>query len=271
MIDKQEDSFPNFEKLIEAAPESRAPLSVVPTTADIIPITCESGKASVDARDLHAFLEVGKDFSTWIKDRIQQFGFVDGQDYSPISGNRSDGMPGKARAEYTLSMDMAKELSMVERTDKGKQARQYFIACEKRMLEGQQSFQLPTTFSEALALAAKLEVEREKMEKQLAIAMPKAEALDRISTSDGSTCITNAAKALQMRPKDLFQWLQANNWIFRRGADWNAYQARLSQGVMDHKVTVTSRGDGSEKMCIQALVTSIGLTKLASILGKEVA
>ena len=101
------------------------------------------------------------------------------------------------------------------------------------------------------------------LETTVSILAPKGAALDRIATADGSVCITNAAKALQVRPKDLFQWLQANDWIFRRGADWNAYQTRISQGVMEHKVTVTSRGDGSEKACIQALVTAKGLAKLA--------
>ncbi|WP_204787340.1 antA/AntB antirepressor family protein [Aeromonas veronii] len=91
---------------------------------------------TINARDLHAFLEVGKDFTTWVKDRITQYDFVDGVDFtivetlsSPNSGSS------KARSqrvkEYYLTLDMAKELSMVERNAKGKQARQYFIQCER--------------------------------------------------------------------------------------------------------------------------------------------
>lgn len=94
---------------------------------------------TVDARELHAFMQVGKDFSTWIRDRIGQFGFVDGADFvsyedliSPISGRS------KARdrigTEYRLSIDMAKELAMVERNAQGKKARQHFIECERRLL-----------------------------------------------------------------------------------------------------------------------------------------
>jgi len=87
---------------------------------------------AVDARELHAFLEVGKDFSTWIRDRIEQYQFVQGMDYSPVSGNRADGLPGKQRTDYAISLDMAKELAMVERNEKGKQARLYFIDCERQ-------------------------------------------------------------------------------------------------------------------------------------------
>jgi phage anti-repressor protein len=64
-----------------------------------------------------------------MKDRIEQFDFVENQDFVTYSGNTEKGRPSK---EYALSLDMAKELSMVERTAKGKQARQYFIECERR-------------------------------------------------------------------------------------------------------------------------------------------
>ncbi|MHB1882989.1 MAG: antA/AntB antirepressor family protein [Acidithiobacillus sp.] len=91
---------------------------------------------TVDARELHAFLGVGKDFSTWIKDRIGQYDFVENQDFaidSPISGNQNGRGGDRRSKEYHLSLDMAKELSMVERTPKGKKARQYFIECERRL------------------------------------------------------------------------------------------------------------------------------------------
>ena len=94
---------------------------------------------TVNARDLHAFLEVRKDFSNWIKDRIDRFGFVENQDFvcSPILASKDQpaGRGGHNRLDYILTLDMAKELSMVERTPRGKQARQYFIACEKALLE----------------------------------------------------------------------------------------------------------------------------------------
>ena len=106
---------------------------------DLIPVfTAVIGSSqvnTVDARVLHGFLEVGRDFSTWIKSRIDEYGFEEGKDYSPVWGHRSGDLPGKPRTDYTLSMDMAKELAMVERSPKGKEARQYFIECERRLME----------------------------------------------------------------------------------------------------------------------------------------
>lgn len=90
----------------------------------------------VNARDLHAALDVGKDFSTWIKDRIERYGFTEGEDYSPNSGSgKNQGLrrfvPGGNRIDYHLSLDMAKELAILEGNDKGRQARKYFIEMEK--------------------------------------------------------------------------------------------------------------------------------------------
>ena len=92
---------------------------------------------TVNARDLHAFLEVRRDFTTWVKDRIKQWGFVEGKDYVCLEGLSSPVLvSAKSRAqkttEYALTLDMAKHLSMIERTHRGHEAREYFIECERR-------------------------------------------------------------------------------------------------------------------------------------------
>jgi anti-repressor protein len=91
---------------------------------------------TVNARELHAFLEVGRYFANWIKARIDKYGFEEGVDYTVISRlpNSASGNRG-ATKEYFITLDMAKELAMVERNDKGKQARRYFIDCEKQLHE----------------------------------------------------------------------------------------------------------------------------------------
>ena len=92
---------------------------------------------TVSARELHQFLEVGKDFSTWIRGRIDSYNFEGGTDFIavPKSGELMDialtTNTRRERVEYYLTLDMAKELSMVERNEKGRQARKYFIECEK--------------------------------------------------------------------------------------------------------------------------------------------
>lgn len=103
-----------------------------------------------DARDLHQFLQVGRDFSNWIKGRIEQYGFVEGEDFSPVLAkaydqegdlcspdlaSKTDRRGGHNRVDYHLTLDMAKELAMVENNDQGRQVRRYFIAMEREARE----------------------------------------------------------------------------------------------------------------------------------------
>jgi prophage antirepressor-like protein len=100
---------------------------------------------------------------------------------------------------------------------------------------------------------------------------PKVAALDRIATADGSMCVTSAAKHLQVRPKDLFAHLAQQLWIYRRTGNksYLGYQARIQQGLIEHKITTAVTGDGAERIYEQVRITPKGLTRLASELGKE--
>ncbi|EFE1274745.1 TPA: antA/AntB antirepressor family protein [Escherichia coli] len=88
----------------------------------------------VNARDLHSFLGVGRMFAHWVKERIAEYGFVESQDYILICQNgQTKGRGGNRRSkDYHLTLDTAKELAMVERNEKGRQIRRYFIECEKK-------------------------------------------------------------------------------------------------------------------------------------------
>ncbi len=88
---------------------------------------------TVNARELHSFLEVGKVFANWIKDRIDQYNFIENLDYVVIAETGNNPLGGRPSKEYAISIDMAKELAMVERNEKGRQARQYFIECERQL------------------------------------------------------------------------------------------------------------------------------------------
>lgn len=114
---------------------------------------------TVNARDLHAFLEIGKDFTAWIKGRINRYGFIENHDYIIVE-KLSEPKSGSTKArpqmlkEYAISINMAKELSMVERNEKGKQARQYFIECERQAKTA--THVIPQTLPDALRLAAEM-------------------------------------------------------------------------------------------------------------------
>lgn len=107
------------------------------------------------------------------------------------------------------------------------------------------------------------------LEHQVGELTPKAEALDRIADADGLLNPTNAAKALQVQPKDVFKFLRTNGWVYRRpGARSDvAYQDKIAAGLLTHKTHVAQREDGTERLCEQVMVTPKGLTRLATLMG----
>lgn len=117
-----------------------------------------------------------------------------------------------------------------------------------------------------LALEAEQELQIEKAIN--AELRPKAKALDRISGSEGSQCITDTAKALKIPPRKLFEWLQNNRWIYKRagGKNWLGYQKKIQTGYVEHKITTVEKSDGSEKVVEQALITPKGIAKISTLL-----
>lgn len=216
---------------------------------------------TVDARQLHAFLGVSSAFTTWLTRRIEEYGFTEGRDFLPFLEESSGGRPSK---EYALSLDMAKELSMVERNDKGREARRYFIECERRaknpdpVVALNDPAALRTLLLDNVNKVLALQGEVEEMR-------PQVQALERIALSDGSMCITDAAKTLQVQTKSLFAFLRSHKWIYtRQGCSSEiAYQDKLAQGLLEHKTNTVTKSDGYEKTVTQVRVTAKGLSRLA--------
>ena len=221
---------------------------------------------TVNAREIHEFLQVGKVFAAWINERIEQYGFVENQDFIVISENGNNPQGGRPTKEYHVSIDMGKELSMVDRGERGKMFRKYFLECEKKAKEATASIDVRDPKQLSKIAIQLIEVNQELSEK-VAELTPKAEALDRIATSDGSLCVTDAAKNLQVKPKTLFEYLRSHGWTYRRigSAHDVAYQSKLTSGLLEHKITTVYRSDGTEKTVTQARVTPKGLAFLAKI------
>lgn len=228
---------------------------------------------SVNGRDLHAFLEVARDFPTWMRDRIDTYSFSESADYEvfPETGeNPAGGRPAKG---YALSIDMAKELAMVERTPKGRQIRLYFIECEKRAkaaaINALPDFTNPAVAARAWADQCE---GRALAEQRLLEVAPKVAALDRLADTAGLITISNGAKDLQVEIKWLFAWLMSNRWIFRRQGSkrYIGFADKLRDGYLKHKFDDVPMPDGSVVQKERVFLTRKGIARLAVILGREV-
>ncbi|WP_375643931.1 MULTISPECIES: antA/AntB antirepressor family protein [unclassified Bartonella] len=161
---------------------------------------------TVNARDLHAFLEIKSEFRNWIKNRIKECKFQENINFiTAVNFYRG----GKVK-EYHITLDMAKHLSMIERNDKGHEARQYFIKCE-RLLKQVTTPQVDYSKPEALlGVLNHLQNQIEQKDNTIAELAPKAKALDGLKRSDGLFGLIEAAKMLEVRPKDLTDYFYKN-------------------------------------------------------------
>lgn len=128
------------------------------------------------------------------------------------------------------------------------------------------SMSLPTNFAEALQLAADQAKQNASLHQVIQQQTPKVQAFDRLSATDGSICITSAAKQLGVGPLKLFKWLSDNRWIYRRAAfsSWSAYQPRLTAGLLEHKLVRVGKGAEEDlKVVEQVMVTRKGITTIA--------
>jgi len=205
----------------------------------LIPIIEHDGETAVNLRDLHAFLEVTTRFSDWAP-RMFEYGFTEGQDYVEISllKNEERVHGGQNRKDYAVTLDTAKEISMIQRTDKGKQARQYFIAVEKQATQPLDEIEVAERY------LAELKRNRE-LEAQAQIDAPKAEAYDSFMDSDGTYSVGNVAKMLGTSQNKLFTELRNHGVFIGKGHMRNTpYQQYMHHFTV--KAYSYTRSDGNE-------------------------
>lgn len=187
----------------------------------LIKITETNGQRAVNARDLHQFLESKQHFSNWIQNRIEEYQFIEGQDFEVFNKcikNPSGGRPAK---EYALSLDMAKELSMVERTERGRRARRYFIEMEKiahAKAIGNPQFQRTNINSVSVKRVELINVIRDNLkwgdmhkvanELGLSTSYIKRVMVDKVYNTDQADKVVNALyqRALQNKNQVLFSY-----------------------------------------------------------------
>lgn len=130
-------------------------------------------------------------------------------------------------------------------------------------------FRVPQTMSEALRLAADQTDRADKAEATLAIAQPKADALDRISASEGSMTFTQAAKLLGVKQDTMTRWMHANSWVYRQNGSWVAYSQHIQNGRLEYKEASYTDSSGIKCARPYCHITPKGLAKLATIFSQD--
>ncbi|ENY8665742.1 phage antirepressor KilAC domain-containing protein [Clostridioides difficile] len=219
----------------------------------------ENQEPIVNARELHEFLEVNSNYTTWFK-RMCEYGFTINEDFIPILEESTGGRPSE---NHVIKLDMAKEIAMIQRNEKGKQARQYFIRIEKDWNSPQK------VMARALIVANKTiekkSREIEERDKVIQLQQPKVLFADAVASSDDSILIGELAKLLKQNgidtgEKRLFAWLRDNGYLIKRkGEDYNTpTQKSVNLKIMETKKRAIYNPDGSTKITKTPKVTGKG-------------
>lgn len=195
---------------------------------ELIPIhERDSGNHAVMGRDLHKFLGSREPYTVWIR-RMIGYGFTDGQDFinKNLNIERPAPLPPAVQQDHILTLDMAKEVAMIQRTPKGKQARQYFIECERRAQTGEMSeLDEAKLVQRALQVTYRQVKELEAVNAEMA---PKANYVDTFVAGEDLIQVRTVANQLGIGEQALRELLIEKKWIYRfSGEHWSNKRNRM--------------------------------------------
>lgn len=216
----------------------------------------DDGSVAVMGRDLHEFLEIGTRYDTWFG-RMIEYGFEENQDYGAIAQKRATAQGNITNyVDHILTIDMAKEISMIQRNEKGKQARQYFIQIEKAWNSPEMIMKRALQFADRKII---------DLQEQIALDNPKVLFADAVSASHTLILVGDLAKLLRQNGVDigqnrLFSWLRENGFLIsRKGDSWNSpTQYSMDMELFEVKERTHQEPDGSVRITRTTKVTGKG-------------
>lgn len=260
---------------------------------ELIKVEERDGKQAVNARGLHRFLGIGKDFSSWIKKQIERCDLVENQDFEVFTQKGGNLFGGRPTSEYALSVDAAKEISMMSQCEKGKQARRYFIEMEKRA----RTQGVPRTYLEALKSLVKSEEEKQALaetnknqqllleqkqvendklvadskrkDAEIKVYKPKAAYYDTIMENPSCTKVTSIAQDYGMSPQAFNDLLHDIGIQYKVDKQWILYQKYKDAGYVHSKPIPITHHDGHQTVRYLTIWTQKGRLFLYGLLKEK--
>lgn len=221
---------------------------------ELLKVNYGNDRITLSARELHEFLGIGTEFAKWMQ-RMCEYGFSENQDYRVFVKNDDNSKGGRPSTDYEITLDMAKEIAMIQRSDKGKEVRQYFLELERRWNSPE------AVMNRALEYSRKQVKALMEENKEL---KPKALFADAISASDESILIGQLAKLIRQNGYEigqnrLFEWMRENGYLIKSGSRRNQpTQRAMDMGLFEVKERTISNPDGSTRITLTTKVTGKG-------------
>lgn len=218
---------------------------------ELFNVTTNGDKLTLSARDLHNQLQIHTKFNDWFS-RMKEYGFDEGTDFYSFLSESTGGRPA---TDYQITLDMAKEIAMLQRNEKGKQIRKKLIELEKAWNSPEK------VMARALDIAhktiANLQIENEEMK-------PKALFADTVAASDSSTLVGQEAKLIsqsgcKMGQNRFFAWLRENGYLCSKGENYNMpTQKSREMDLIEIKIRTVTNPDGSVRETKTPVITGKG-------------
>jgi anti-repressor protein len=226
----------------------------------------DQGEIIISGRELHEFLEVKTNYSTWFE-RMCEYGFHENEDYILLSNfEKQIGSGGHNKIDHYIKLDMAKEIAMIQRTEKGKQARQYFLQIEKMWNSPEMIIKRAMEFQQQKIIKLESQIEQDKQYTNFGKV---------VAISDGSINIGAFAKlifdkhGINIGRNKLMEWLRDKGYLIKTGREKNfPKQQYIEQGLFEVKPTIVKRTEGDVQSGT-TMITGKGQVKLMDVLLKE--
>lgn len=220
---------------------------------DIIKVNYDSERPTASARELHEFLEVGTAFKDWFP-RMCEYGFLENADYTPLIFEHPQNK--QPCTDYQMTVDMAKEIAMLQRTEKGKEARTYFINLEKQWNSPEY------VMARAIKMAEKkiiyLQSENLQQKQIIGELKPKANYVDAILNNHGLVTITQIAKDYGMSGTQMNNLLHQHHVQYKQSGQWLLYEPHQAKGYTHSNTIPIERRDGTKDVTMQTKWTQKG-------------
>ncbi|MCB5373488.1 phage antirepressor KilAC domain-containing protein [Amedibacillus dolichus] len=221
---------------------------------ELLKVNYDNDRITLSARELHEFLGVETPFKKWFG-RMCEYGFDTEIDYQEVMDKIvQNPLGGRPSTDYQITIEMAKEIAMLQRSEKGKQVRQYFISLEKKW--NSPEFVMKRALEYSHKQVERLMLENEELKS-------KAFFADTVSASEDSILIGQLAKIISQNghkigQNRLFRWMRENGYLMNKGENFNLpTQKSMELGLMEIKERTVNNPDGS-----------IRITKTTKITGK---
>ncbi len=223
----------------------------------------ENQEPVISGRALHEFLEVKEKYTQWFE-RMKEYGFTENVDFTSLSDISEKPQGGRPLVDHAIKLDMAKELAMIQRTEKGKQARQYFIQIEK-------DYNSPEKImARALQIAEKelsnLRLENKVQSQQIAELKPKASYYDLVLQCKDLLSMTEIAKDYGMSAKGMNSKLHELGVQYKQSGIWFLYAKYQDKGYTQTKTQNYNKPDGTQGVTTHTYWTQKGRLFLYDLL-----